>query len=208
MELFTPSALPRKVPPEPSHGVTSSRPAWATSTPSHGLIPQLFCYFPCFSTQNLTLHTNVQTDTQPFQYYFASPAMEGAPLGSDARQFLAESINSTHQFLSPKISGSGANFTCCKSKGCVNFHHLPNTWVSPMQRQLLLLPFWWLYQRNLFNLYMYVIYNYIDNIFNLHNYIYNIFIIYLIYPTYYIWLHIFNILNIFEIYICSTYTYI
>lgn len=79
MELFTPSALPRKVPPEPSHGVTSSRPAWATSTPSYSLIPQLFCYFPCFSTQNLTLHTNVQTDTQPLQYYFASPAMEGAP---------------------------------------------------------------------------------------------------------------------------------
>lgn len=134
MELFTPSALPGKVPPEPSHGVTGSHPTWASSTPSHCLISRLFCYFPCFSTQNLTLHTNTQTHNPSG----IIPRRE-LPLGSDARQFLA-SINSTHGFPSPKITGSGANFSGCKSEGCLNFHyHLPTTPVSPMQSQLLLM---------------------------------------------------------------------
>jgi len=79
MELFTPSALPGKVLPEPSHGVSGSRPVGASRTPSHGLISQLFSYIPCFFTQTLPLHTNVQTNTQPLQYYFARPTVEGAP---------------------------------------------------------------------------------------------------------------------------------
>lgn len=79
MELLTLSSLSGKVLPEPSHRVTDNCPVWAGRTSSHGLVSWLFCHFPCFSTQNLTLHTNVQTDTQLLWYYSTSPTMEGVP---------------------------------------------------------------------------------------------------------------------------------
>lgn len=83
------------------------------------------------------------------------PPWRELPLDGDVRQYLA-SITSTHWFPSPKITGSKANFTGCKREGWLNFRHLPNTRVSPMHSQLLLMQFWQFYKQNLFNLYIYI----------------------------------------------------
>lgn len=33
---------------------------------------------------------------------------------------------------SPRVTRARANSTGCKSRGCLNFHHLPSTWVSQL----------------------------------------------------------------------------
>lgn len=208
MILWSYWLCPGKVLPEPGHRVTDTHPVWASRTSTHGLIPWLFCHFPCFSTQNLTLHTNVQTDTQLLWYYFALPPCRGLLFSSDAWWFLSP-INSTHSLPSTKITGSTANLT-----------HLQKwyTWISTTFLKARFLhhkvtSYWWssgFYGQNPFNLCNYNIEFYTNmehiqytmnilNIFNLciyriytlyvdcilHNYIYIEFIISLpVYSTY------------------------